>query len=320
MKKKNLIQLAVLLLLGVGVLLSMAAFDFFPFRWVEKPLEISVIIRESDSAGWASARQGMEQAAGDLGVELRFLTLSATNSTKEQRALLAREVEGGASGVVLVPADPAALASDVKEAAAHAVVVTMESDMRESGASAYISVDNVALGHALGQAALNGVPEGGLAVLLNSSPGSSGVSDRLTEAARVLREAGREVRLCSEERGKTITQALAEELQVEDPNAVLAFEPAALELAARTAQSVGKQPLIYGAGATGAIAAYLERNAITSIAAQNEFAAGYQAVEAAVHAARGETVPVAEAMEFSIIRQETIYNPDNQKLLFPVTR
>ena len=244
MKHRTMLQMSILVALGLGVLFSLVAFDQ-PGRQDTELLEVSVIIREADSTGWSAARQGMEQAAADLGAELRFLTLSQSNSAEEQRSLLAREVEGGADAVVLVPADPADLADAVKAAASHAAVVTMESDMADSGAKACISVDNAALGQALGLAALNGVPEGGEAVLVDSAPGSAGVSRRLTEAARVLEEAGRSVYLCTLSGGRSLAETLNATLQARRPDAVVAFEPSALEQAARLAQGQEKPPLVY---------------------------------------------------------------------------
>lgn len=319
MKHRTMLQMSILVALGLGVLFSLVAFDQ-PGRQDTELLEVSVIIREADSTGWSAARQGMEQAAADLGAELRFLTLNQSNSAEEQRSLLAREVEGAADAVVLVPADPAALADAVKAAASHAAVVTMESDLADSGAKACISVDNAALGQALGLAALNGVPEGGEAVLVDSAPGSAGVSRRLTEAARVLEEAGRSVYLCTLSGGHSLAETLNATLQARRPDAVVAFEPSALEQAAQLAQGQEKPPLVYGTGATSTIASYLERSSITLSAAQNEFAAGYLAVEAAVRSARGQDQAAIAPLDFSLIRQENMYDPDNQKLLFPVTR
>ena len=48
--------------------------------------------------------------------------------------------------------------------------------------------------------------------------------------------------------------------------------------------------------------------------------AGRVAVEAAVEASRKVPRTEVEPMEFSIVRKENMYDPANQKLLFPVTR
>jgi hypothetical protein len=49
------------------------------------------------------------------------------------------------------------------------------------------------------------------------------------------------------------------------------------------------------------------------------FSAGYLAVEAAASLARHEDWTGAPTVAFSVVRQETMYESDNQKLLFPVT-
>ena len=58
---------------------------------------------------------------------------------------------------------------------------------------------------------------------------------------------------------------------------------------------------------------------MTAIAAVNVFSAGYLAVEAAASLARHEDWTGAPTVAFSVVRQETMYESDNQKLLFPVT-
>ena len=125
---------------------------------------MSVIAREADGSAWATARQGMEQAAADLNVELRFLYPGQSDSAQEQEQLLRREVESGASAILLFPADREALAQEVRAASSRAALVTLETDMADT--AGYVGVDNAALGEALGRAALNGVPRGETVLLV----------------------------------------------------------------------------------------------------------------------------------------------------------
>ena len=67
------------------------------------------------------------------------------------------------------------------------------------------------------------------------------------------------------------------------------------------------------------IRAALEEGRVTAIAALNVFSAGYLAVDAAAALARHEDWTGVPTVAFSIVRQETMYSSDNQKLLFPVT-
>ena len=190
MKKRIFFQL-VLPLLCLFLLVALLAFAPTWSRRQPALLEMSVILRES--GGFANARQGMEQAAADLNVELRFLVPSADNSAAEQAQLLSHEVEANASAILLIPADREALAESVRAAASRAVLVTLETGMAEQGARACVGTDNAALGQALGQAVLNGVPSGGTVLLLHSAPGDNAVQERLEAASAVLTGAGRKV-------------------------------------------------------------------------------------------------------------------------------
>lgn len=302
-----LLMLAVLMALLMMLIL-------YPARSQRRPelLEMSVISREADGSAWATARQGMEQAAADLNVELRFLYPAQSDSAQEQGRLLRREVESGASAILLFPADRETLAEEVRGAASKAALVTLETNLE--GMAGYVGVDNAALGEALGRAALNGVPRGETVLLVLAASERSGVGDRLAAAEALLRSEGREVLYFT-----GAADALAETLSREKVQAVIAFEASSLERAAEAAGRLEDPPLLYGAGSTAAITAGLEQGRITSVLAQNAFSTGYLAVESAARLARRETAEILDPLPFFTVRRENMYDPEYQKLLFPVT-
>lgn len=304
-----------LFLLTLGVLMTLfLILILYPARARRRPelLEMSVIAREADSSAWSTARQGMEQAAADLNIELRFLFPSQSDSAQEQALLLRREVESGASAILLFPADRKALAEGVREASAQAAVVTLETDMEE--AESYVGVDNAALGEALARAALNGVSREGTVLLLESPARENGVGDRQAAAEAVLESQAREIR-----RFTGTADDLTKELSRDRVQAVVAFEASSLEQAAEAVSRTGEAPLLYGVGSTAAITAGLEQGHITSILAENSFSTGYLAVRSAAQTARRETVKSPAPLPFFTVRRENMYEPENQKLLFPVT-
>ena len=314
MNRKVLLQLT-LPLVGLSVLFWLLAFA--PGEKHHRPalLEMSVILRDGDGAV-STMRKGMEQAAKDLNVELRFLTPSEDNSAAEQVELLEREVTGAAPAILLIPSDRETLGSAVSAAAGKTTLVTLETDMSAWGAAAAISADHQALGEALGAAALNGVPAGGTVLLLDSLPGDNGIRQRLEAAKAVLEREGRQVRICRWTCGST---SFADILRIERPSAVIAFEAAALSDMAELSKGEPAFPLLYGCGSTAGIAAALEKSRVTAITAVNVFSAGYLAVEAGAKLARHENWTGVSTVGFSIVRKETMYDSDNQKLLFPVT-
>ena len=305
-------------LLGLCVLFMLLATEPAKVQARQEPVEISVILRETENGTGSATRQGMEQAAMDLNVELRVLTLSRENDAEEQRDLLEREVASGADGVLLIPADREVLSEAVETAAN--TVLTMETDMSQDGASGYISVDNDALGRMLGDIALNGAPEGSSVLLHSGVSEATGISDRLTAAQEVLEAAGRKVYRCVLRPEESLESVLEGELAALAPAAVVAFDTSTLERTALVLREKESAPLLYGAGSSAAIAAYLEQGAVTAVVARNEFAAGYLAVEALVEVISNHADVTAPPLSFSVVRKENMYDPENQKLLFPVTR
>lgn len=314
MSRKAWLQL-VLPLIGLSVLFWLLAFA--PGEKHHQPplLEMSVILRDGDGAV-STMRKGMEQAAQDLNVELRFLIPAEDNSAVQQAQLLEREAAGAAPVVLLIPADREALGDAVSAAAGKTTLVTVETDMTAWGAAASITMDHQELGAALGAAALNGVPEGGTVLLLDSLPGDNGIRERMEAAKAVLERGGRQARVY---KWDPDTTSLPDILRIERPRAIIAFEAAALADVAELSRGEDAFPLLYGCGSTSGIAAALEKGRVTAITAVNVFSAGYLAVEAAAALARHEDWTAAAPVAFSIVRQETMYDSDNQKLLFPVT-
>ncbi len=319
MNKRYMIALAlILLLLGTGVLLSLSTFWMPGNESVPGLLEISVIVRENDSQVFQAMRLGMNSAAEDYIAEIRFLTLPSVNDTAAQRELLYSELDGGVDGIVLVPTDTQALAEDIEAITKEIPLVTLDADMTSNGADAFISANNKELGEALGNAAINSMSQGENVLLLNRVPQNSGVNERVQAAADVLEEYGCIVSYISGTDEDSLMQALEHDLAEKRPKAVIAFEATTLESAANLMRARYPQTLLYGAGATETITAHIESGRITGIAAQNEFAAGYLAVERLALAMQGKGLSPLVELEFQIVRKENMYDIDIQKFLFPV--
>ena len=73
-----------------------------------------------------------------------------------------------------------------------------------------------------------------------------------------------------------------------------------------------------GVGSAGEITAQLEKGVLSAVAAWSEYAAGYMAVENAAASIEGNPSRSEGTLKMSVIRKDEIYEPDNQKLLFPI--
>lgn len=300
-EKSRLIQIAILAALGLAAVLSLVLPQLLRGERKEQLLSLSVMLRDTDSSAWTVAREGMEQAADELGAELRFLTLSSAGDSAEQEALLLREIEDGAAALVAVPADPAALAAALDPWLVVCPTVTLESPME--GAAGVVSPDNALLGQKLAEALLEDW-DGGEVLLLDTAGRCAGVAARLAAAEETLAAAG-------------VRSRREAELPEPSPRWVMAFEPAATQRTAERREAEGRDFALYGVGSAAAVTAQLERGNIAAIAAWSDYAAGYLAVRRAVNAVRGTGGTLAP-LPFSILREEDIYAPENQKLLFPI--
>lgn len=301
MKKNDLVEWAILGVLGALVLVTLLIPYLFRDREATRMLSLSVLLRDTDSSAWNVARQGMEQAADELGAELRFLTLTAQNDGREQEELLRREAEGGADALIAVPIDPQALYTAMSLFSCP--VVTMEFPME--GAAGAAAPDNEEVGRRLARALLEDW-DGGQVLLLDNSAACPEVVPRLEAALNVLIQAGvPTARLTALPEGRAAERW------------VMAFEASATRQTAERAEAEGLDCALYGVGTSTAITAQLERGAIAAVAAWSDYAAGYLAVQQAVQAVQ-EGPQALAPLSFSIVRGEDIYAPENQKLLFPV--
>ena len=302
-KSNHLVEYIILGVLGSLVVLTLAAPQLLRDRRPPQLLAVSVLFRDADSSGLAVARLGMEQAADELGAELRFLTLTTQSNSGEQEELALREIEGGANALVVIPADPVALYAALLQWQSPCPVVTMELSM--DGGAGTVSPDNEAVGRSLAQTLLEDW-QAGQVTLLDNSAACPEVSARLEAALEVLRQAGVPTRR---------VDALPEGADA-DPWAI-AFEPGATRQMAEYKEAEGRDFALYGVGSSTAITTQLERGTITAVAAWSDYAAGYLAVRQAVEAVQGEGQDL-DPLPFSIVRGEDIYAPENQKLLFPI--
>lgn len=302
-RRNDLIQTVILIVLGAAVILSLIIPQMIRTREPRR-LSISVLLRDSESAGFSTTRQGMEQAADELGAELRFLTLTSPNDSDEQAESLRREITEGADALIIVPADPATLTQALSQLTGHCPVVSLEAAV--DGFSGAAAPDNTLLGKELAQALLEDW-DGGTVFLLDTGWNAAGVSARLKAARETLESNGVPTRTVSSLPGSGITIRWA-----------VAFDPSATRQAADRNSKEETPFALYGVGSTTAIINHLEKGAITSLAVWNDYAAGYLSVRQAVDAIGG-TSGSLEPLPFSILRGEDIYEPENQKLLFPVT-
>lgn len=296
-------QMIVLGLLAVAMVVSLMVPESLLTPAGPKRVEISILIRQSGTTAWNTARQGMEQAAEDLNAELRFLTLEQDNDSAEQLDLLRRQADMDVDAAVVVPADSAALEQLLADWQ-KLPVVTLESQVQ--GARAFVGPDDEAVGRLLAEQLIQDCAPGVPVLLVQAYPGCGGPARRLEGAKERLTQAGFSPKICG----------LPTAQQLEGAGAVLCFEPASLEQVASLAAQCAQPPLVYGAGVSEPVVAQLETGGVTALAAWSDYAAGYLAVTQAAAAARKQPVET-RTLPVTLVQEGKTYDKDYEKLLYP---
>lgn len=285
---------------------------------------ISVIVRGKNSESWDSIKQGCDQAASDMNVDLSFVTLLEENSAAEQVLLLNREIEGGADAIVLAAADTdnSGLIKTVEQASLKIPIICIESPVNSKGLFTFVSADNFAMGAQLGKEIVaSGNARKRLAVM-ESSWDCQNVRERMDGLLSVLGTIGGDIlhwQLPND--SQHASEMLTEKLKKNEADVIVTLDVTALESAAQSITgSNAKSVSLFGIGSTGKVASFVEQGVISATIVQNDFGIGYLGVKSAVDAIKLHPVEPYYAVEHRLINRANMYDTENQRLLFPFIR
>lgn len=336
MKRKTRLLIAVLalfMLLG-AVMSGYINSDAKP----KQKYKISVIVYGNNRDRWAFMREGLNQGASELPVELSFSAMAQEADAQEQIRMINQEIRNGADGILLAACDSTALNQAVAEAAGQVPVLLLETDVEDNAKTlGCLAADDYEMGKALG----NFVKE--------TYPGKTiSLIDEFTERASVkkrqegfIEAVGGEEKIQRWQRGEgdyglalyiakmyreegrgTVVAAL-DDISLEA--ALDAFEKLEEEGGTGTVgyESLGDRQPLYGIGATSKIVYYLDQGWIDGIVFQNEFSIGYAGLTRMVDTLErqsGSSLDAPMTIEFYRANRETMYEPDLQRLLFPIVQ
>lgn len=94
--------------------------------------QISVIVYGNNRDRWAFLREGLNQGASELPVELSFSAMAQEADPQEQIRVVNQEIRNGADGILLAACDSTALNQTVAEAAGQVPVLMLETDVEDN--------------------------------------------------------------------------------------------------------------------------------------------------------------------------------------------
>lgn len=313
----------ILLMAGFAISYIILTLDIFKASRTPEIYEITVITRTRNNDSWESVKHGAEQAAGELFVDMSFITLSEDNHLNEQIYLIERESLGGADAIVISAADSERLTAAVNQIADKTPVISIDSPVLSTQIFTHISADDYAMGNLLGNEIIASKNAHKRIAVIVSGIECRNISDRLAGLKDVLDNLG-ENTVYWELPANSADAAvlLNEKLQGYEADVLIALDLYALELAGQTVldNHLDESLSLFGFGATGKITSFIERGVIEATIVKNDFAIGYLGIEAAVAALSGRPAPPNRTVEHRLITNENMYDIENQRLLFPAIR
>lgn len=322
--KRNRFYFGILILILV-MLIVWASYQLLYAGREQETHTISVIVNDSNHDRWMALHQGMDQAAGDNNINLNFVSTGTFTGVEEELALVERELENGAEGIIVQMVAGAQEFHECRQLFDGVPVMLLETDITPEGVFAITGPDNAAIGRALGYALkadlgenLSGKTIGilcGNEEKLSSQQRLAGVKEALTGAsAEILWTLGEETELADD------ANAL---LQMPPVDIVLALENDETERMVDLLQSdkTRKKSLLYGVGCSEKAVYYLDKGVIRTLVVPNEFNMGYQSVESIAKQLHYRLAKAEDCqVDFLVVDRTNLYASDNQKILFPIVQ
>ena len=151
--KKNRIYFG-LLILALVVTIVWTSAGMLGVNKEEKKYSVSVIVNDSNNDRWIAMREGLEQAAKDDGIQLNYVSTGVFASEDEEKALIEREVENGADGIIVQLVSSEDTYAVFEKIDSSVAVMLLETDAVSEGVYSVTAPDNLWIGEALAQTVL----------------------------------------------------------------------------------------------------------------------------------------------------------------------
>jgi ribose transport system substrate-binding protein len=313
----------------LGLALAAALVASFVYRGEAKPerqREKIVAIFKTGSASnafWSSVRDGVESGAQDYGLDLSIRSPRDEIYVDEQIEIMKGAIAERPAAIVLAACDYHRLVESVREAkAAHIKVVCVDSFIETEDADAKIGTDNFEAGQTCGKALLRCLGKGSKVAVMSYVQDSSTAIGRESGLRNAL--GGRATVIgtsySSSETDKAYAQAkdiLAKESSL---RGIAALNLPTLLGAAEALEESGRSGsvVLVGVDDSAEVMRYIEHGIVRDAIVQKPFNMGYLSMATVRELLSGKK-PERYTNTGSVdINKANMFEPENQKLLFPV--
>ncbi len=276
---------------------------------------VSVIISDTSDDYYSNFRKGADKAAGEFNADVSFITLYEEGDPIRQMELVKREIDDGASAVVLFPVNPVECGKVLDEMILNSPAIVMGSSFPNDQIKGSITPDHQEEGRLLGQAIIKENPPGRLVKIICSDIEYGYNKDIYSSLSRSLGEAGFSLTLYENPGEEVLKESSGEEI-------IAAIDVKSLDHAADILSGNpgygGSRIMLYGIGSTTKILTELDRGIIKGLVVSDQFDAGYMSIEKAVKAVHKGVEKEEVLLESHYITKEHLRESRFERILYPI--
>ncbi len=312
-------------LLIIGILtvafLSLVVSLFYPASpREEKHSKVSMIVYGEDSERWENMRQGAALVCKEKNADLSMMTTLSENDPEEQIEITEREIEDGADAVIIAACDSNRLKEYFDRNDPRIPVVFVESLESADGDVVSIAPDDYEMGRKMGEEIVNNESDIVTVAIISGNVEKDSVALRRKGLLDAIE--GKVGKIIDWNQGDYYTSPVTrtfiqKEIVSEATDVIVTFDNSMTDALLDALANLNKHSKIYSVSTSNMAVYYLNNGEIISLGFPNEFSMGYLAAFYATDASDAKKQFPDRNIDYRIIRKETMYDKDNQALLFP---
>ena len=266
---------------------------------------------EAHAERWIVLQQGVEKAGNDYNAQINFYTVVNGGDAGEQKELITRELEKKVDAIIVCAVDSQEIQEMLQESERRTPIILIETDLKPGYLYSQVSPDNYQMGYHLGEE------------FVRQQEGKETTAGILIEndkmAAQQERLKGFEEALVSA-KNITIKWRKADYRGNAQVDNIIGMDCVGTQNAAEISKVYNEKINIYGFGNTEANIYYMDKGIIKALVVPNDFNMGYLSVQNAVQAVEKDTAYKKTVVEHIVVTGNTLYNEENQRIIFPLVQ
>ena len=296
-----------------------------------KPV-ISVIVKDTTSRYWQAVLAGARKAGEELGANVVELGGRSETDAIGQIGLLEKAVAANPAAILIAPAQSAALAKPIDEAAKKVKIIGLESGADTTSMTAIVGTDNANAGRIAAGALATAIQRSyadaeGDVVVITAIPGVASLDQRAKGFRDEIAANFRAIDIASEKAGDgkpgTATGLMKDAIaSTADLRGVFTPDPLSTEAVAQAVREKksGDKINVIGVGADEHLVKLLQDDVIAGLVVEDPFRMGYDGVKTALAASRGEKVAAHVDTGATLVTRANLSSARSQELLKPIVK